>query len=76
MFRRNLLVRLCCLLGLFLIAGTFSSLNAKETSVRASLRGRVLDQNRAAIPGATVRLEGSRFPAAFQRLPIKTVNSR
>ena len=53
--------RLCCLLALLLTGAIFSPARAEGAGgvpARASLRGRVLDQNRAAIPGATVRVEG------------------
>ncbi len=59
MFDTNLLARLFCLLGLFLISGVFSASQAEVENVRSSLRGRVLDQNRAAIPGAKVVAEAN-----------------
>ena len=55
----NLSARLFCLLGLFLIWGVFTPSQAKEERARSSLRGRVLDQNRAAIPGAKVVAEAT-----------------
>lgn len=61
MFHRSLSARLCCLLALFLSCSFFSPAQAGElngVSARSSLRGRVLDPNRAAVPGATVRVEG------------------
>jgi catecholate siderophore receptor len=57
MFNRSLHGRIFCLLGLFLVLGVLSPLQADNT--RSSLRGRVLDQNRAAIPGAKVVVEAS-----------------
>lgn len=50
----NLPARLFSLLGLFLIFGVVSPSHADVVSTLSSLRGRVLDQNRAAIPGAKV----------------------
>ena len=61
MFLGSLSARLCCLLALLLTGAIFSPARAEGAggeSARSSLRGRVLDQNRAAIPGATVRIEG------------------
>jgi hypothetical protein len=54
MFHTNLPARLSCLLGLLLISGVFSASQAEAGNARSSLRGRVLDQNGAAIPGAKV----------------------
>lgn len=54
MLHTSLPERLFWLLGLFLICGVFSPLQADVVSARSSLRGRVLDQNRAAVPGAKV----------------------
>ena len=55
----NLSGRLSCLLGLFLIWGVFTPSHAEAESPRSSLRGRVLDQNRAAIPSAKVVAEAT-----------------
>lgn len=55
MFHQNLPSRLFCLLSLFLVWGAVSPSQA-EVNTRAVLRGRVLDQNRAAVPGAKVEL--------------------
>lgn len=55
----NLTARLSCLLGLSLMCGFLTPSQAKVESARSSLRGRVLDQNRAAIPGAKVVVEGA-----------------
>jgi catecholate siderophore receptor len=59
MFPTNLPARLYSLLGLFLISGVFSASQAEVGNARSSLRGRVLDQNRAAIPGAKVVAEAT-----------------
>lgn len=59
MFYTSLSVRLFCLLGLFLISGVFSPSQAEVVNARSSLRGRVLDQNRAAIPSAKVIAEAT-----------------
>jgi catecholate siderophore receptor len=53
----NLPARIFSLILVFLIWGTFSSSQAEVGNARASLRGRVLDQNRAAVPGARVVAE-------------------
>ncbi|HEY2974580.1 MAG TPA: carboxypeptidase-like regulatory domain-containing protein [Pyrinomonadaceae bacterium] len=68
MVHTNLSARLFCLLGLLLISGVFSASQAEVGNARSSLRGRVLDQNRAAIPGAKVVAEatiGSRSVSAI-----------
>jgi catecholate siderophore receptor len=59
MLHTNLVARLFCLLGLSLIFGFFIPSQAEMESARSSLRGRVLDQNRAAIPGAKVVVEAT-----------------
>jgi catecholate siderophore receptor len=59
MFHTNLPARLFCLLGLLLTSGIFSASQAEVGNARSSLRGRVLDQNRAAIPGAKVVAEAT-----------------
>lgn len=51
--------RLFCLLGLFLTWGIVSPSQAEEVGALSSLRGRVLDQNRAAIPSANVVVEAT-----------------
>jgi len=61
----NLAALLFCLMGLFIIGGFFSPAQAKDESARASLRGRVLDQNRAAIPGAKVVVEATGSAASI-----------
>ncbi len=45
---------LLSLLGIFLFLGNFSVLRAEGVTARALLRGRVLDPNRAIIPGARI----------------------
>ena len=63
MRRASVHERLVCLLGLFLIWGAFSPSRADVENPRSSLRGRVLDQNRAAIPGAKVLVEATGISA-------------
>ena len=57
MSRIKVSARLTFLLCLFLICGFFSHSRAELVGAKSSLRGRVLDQNRAAVPGATVLVE-------------------
>jgi catecholate siderophore receptor len=59
MLQGNLSGRLFCLLGLLLVWGAYSPSRADVVSTRSLLRGRVLDQNRAAVPGARVIAEAS-----------------
>ena len=51
--------RLACLLAVLLSCGLFSPTQAETASTRSLLRGRVLDQNGAAIPGAKVIAEAN-----------------
>ena len=63
MFHTNLSARLFLLLALSLIS-VCPPAHAEELSARAFLRGRVLDQNRAAIRGATVVVESAVLAAS------------
>lgn len=56
--------RVSCLLGLFLVLGCLSASRAETVSTRSSLRGRVLDQNRAAVPGAKVLAMANGIPGS------------
>src|SRR5688500_9815525 len=60
----NVSERLSGLLALFFICGLFSVSNADTVSALSSLRGRVLDQNSAAIPGAKVVATASHSPSS------------
>lgn len=59
MLHKNLPERSLFLLVLFLISSIFSPSQAEIVNARSSLRGRVLDQNRAAVPGAKVVVEAT-----------------
>lgn len=68
MLSKSLTASFLCLLSVFLISGSFDVARAKEIATRASLRGRVLDPNRAAIPGARVTATASGIPATVTAL--------
>ncbi|HEY8228238.1 MAG TPA: TonB-dependent siderophore receptor [Pyrinomonadaceae bacterium] len=59
MLRPSLPRQLACLLAFLLLWGGFSPAQAEVSNARSLLRGRVLDQNRAAIPGAKVVAEAT-----------------
>lgn len=57
-----------CFLSIFLLSGGFEVVRAEEVAARASLRGRVLDPNRAAIAGARVTATAPGIPAPVTAL--------
>jgi catecholate siderophore receptor len=54
MFSKTRTSCLLCLLAILLISGSFEVLRAEGVAARTLLRGRVLDPNRAIIPGARI----------------------
>lgn len=54
MLHKNFDTWLLCLLSLFIVSGASDVVRAEEVAARTSLKGRVLDPNRAALPGAKV----------------------